>query len=86
MVTAMRTNSGRKLQKEWSIPAQHVLYHHEGSWYHLLDRFPGALCDPNGYVLFETKEDFAQCPDLKIGQHVKVPGGIQNMRRYIKVR
>jgi hypothetical protein len=76
MANRPRSNSGRQLQREWDIQALHVLYHHEGTWYHLLERFPGALCDPNGYVLFQTEEDFRRNPSLKIGAHVRVPEGI----------
>lgn len=86
MAGAGRTNSGRALQKEWSIPAHHVLYHYHGVWYHVLERFPGALCDPNGYVLFDTREDFLKCPDLKIGVHVKVPRGVSTIPGYVKKR
>jgi hypothetical protein len=51
-----RSGSGRALNQEWSVGAQHALYHRKGIWFHLLERFPGALFDENGYVLFETKE------------------------------
>jgi hypothetical protein len=82
MPTHPRSNSGRQLQREWNIPAQHVLYHHKGEWFHLLERFPGALCDPDGYVLFDTEEDFRRCPQLKIGKHVKAPQGLKSIRGY----
>lgn len=86
MAGLSRSNTGRQLRREWNIPAQHVLYHHEGTWFHLLERFPGALCDPHGYVLFETKEDFFRSPNLKIGKHVRVPDGLRNVRGYVQTR
>lgn len=86
MAARPRSNTGRQLQREWSIPAQHVLYHHQGTWFHLLERFPGALCDPHGYVLFETAEDFRKSPHLKIGKHVTVSEGVKNIRGYCQLR
>jgi hypothetical protein len=50
--------TGQKLKEIWHIPANHVLYLRKGNWYHLLERFPGALCDPNGYIVFDTKEQY----------------------------
>lgn len=86
MASRLRSNSRRALQKEWGIPAQHVLYHHEGSWFHLLEQFPGALCDPTGYVIFATEEEFKTCDKLKIAAHVRAPGGIQAISSYIRIR
>src|ERR1700722_20631699 len=49
-----RIFSGRLLNQKWGIGARHALYHKDGHWYNNLERFPGALCDPRGYVKFET--------------------------------
>jgi hypothetical protein len=82
MASRPRSNSGKQLQREWKIPAQHVLYHHKGAWFHLLERFPGALCDSDGYVLFETDQDFRNCAKLRIGKHVKATQGLKSIRGY----
>ena len=37
-------------------------------------RFPGALFDLNGYVVFETEEAYEQCLQLKHGKQLNVPG------------
>jgi len=85
-VTAgVRTGSGKALDKEWGIGAAHCLYHKDGTWFNLLERFPGALCDPNGYVLFATKEAYQNSPDLKIGAQTNVPGGISNLQNYVRM-
>lgn len=81
-----RTNTGRHLQKLWGIPAVHVLYHRGGNWYRLLERFPGALADPNGFVLFQAEADFQNCAYLEIDQHVHVPSGVSKMPGYKRVR
>ena len=84
---SIKTNSGKKLNEKWNIGASHSLYHKDGHFYERLKRFPGALCDPNGYVLFQTKDEFLNCPDLKIGVKVNVSkqvGDISRMRGYIR--
>jgi 5-methylcytosine-specific restriction protein A len=81
-----RSNSGRSLQIEWKISAKHVLYHHEGTWFHLLENFPGALCDPDGYVVFHTREDFLKCPHLRIATHTKAPNGLKSISGYTRMR
>jgi 5-methylcytosine-specific restriction protein A len=86
MPSRPKSNSGRALQREWNIPAKHVLYHHEGTWFHLLEQFPGALCDPYGYVIFSTRKDFVNCPQLRVAAHTKAPGGIQAIPSYVRMR
>ncbi len=80
-----RTNSGQALNEKWSIGAAHALYHHEGTWYHVLERFPGALCDRHGYVLFETEHAYRNSPYLRIGVHTSVPVSISNIPEYVEI-
>lgn len=76
--------TGRMLNKTWGVNARHALYHKDGTWYHMLERFPGALFDANGYVLFRTVSDFNNCSYLSITQDVNVPGGISTIPTYIR--
>jgi 5-methylcytosine-specific restriction enzyme A len=82
---AIRTASGRELNRRWGIGAAHVLYHKDGTWFHVLERFPGALCDPYGYVLFSDKEQYAKSPHLRIGVRTAAPTGISQMPTYIRM-
>ena len=50
--------TGAYLNKLWSVGAAHALYIHDGHWHHPLKRFPGALFDKHGYLLFATEQDF----------------------------
>jgi hypothetical protein len=50
--------TGRKLNEEWSVGAKHALYREDGGWYQLLKNFPAALFDANGYIFFETENDY----------------------------
>jgi len=77
--------SGRVLNKEWGIGAKHALYRENGTWYHRLTAFPGALIDAHGYILFATEQEYLQCPSLQIGKEIGVPGGIAQIDVYIRV-
>ena len=82
-----KSNSGKKLNIKWNIGARHCLYHVDGRFYERLERFPGALCDPGGYVLFKSQEDFENCPYLRINEKVNVKnsiGDISVMPGYIR--
>ena len=78
--------SGKKLNELWNVGAKHALYHREGSWYNNLEAFPGALFDPNGYVLFQTEEHFRNSRHLKITQETNVPSGISAIPGYTRMR
>ena len=77
--------SGRFLNEKWGVNAKHALYHKEGTWYHILDQFPGALFDRNGYILFKTQKEFLKCNNLKIGEHVNVLRGISKIPGYVRI-
>lgn len=69
------------------VGAKQVRFHKDGSWYHPLSRFPGALCDPQGYVLFKTAEAFRACAGLVITKDVNTPAGrtIASLGGYISI-
>ena len=79
--------TGKRLNDEWKVGAVHSLYNYEGKWYHYLEHFPGALFDSNGYILFQTEEDYHKCESLSFGEHVHVAGdGISSIPGYKKVK
>lgn len=73
---------GRSFNKEWGIGAKHALYRANGTWYHRLTAFPGALIDAHGYILFATEQDYVQCQGLHIGKQIGVPHGIARIPGY----
>ena len=79
-----RTNSGRRLNEEWGVGAKHPLYHKDGTFYEELRAFPGALFDPNGYVVFPTESAYWTAPGLNHGVMLNVPDGISSLPGYIK--
>lgn len=79
-----RTNSGENLKKLWKIPAQQVRYHKDGTFFMPFDRFPAALCDPYGYVLFNTQKEYENNKHIEIGSRVNVRCGISKLPGYTK--
>lgn len=75
---------GDDLKRLWGIPAKEVRFHREGKFYGLLTRFPAALCDLDGYVLFETEQDLMSSPHTKIGKRLNVPGTISKIPGYVR--
>src|SRR5438034_2020529 len=80
------SDRGADLNRRWNVGAAHALYIYDGHWYHRLKRFPGALFDRNGYILFATKEAYLSCSHLSIGKQIHVPRpGISAISGYVRV-
>lgn len=73
----------KQLNKEWRIGAEHALYNWDGKFYMKLRRFPGALIDDNGFVLFETEGDYLDCPGISAGIRVHFDPPISKLPGYI---
>ncbi len=78
--------NGRLLNKLRKVGARHALYHKDGTWYNHLTRFPGALFDPHGFVLFKTLVEYERSARLKHGKELNVRGGISSISGYVKMR
>lgn len=83
-MTARQSGRGRDLNARWSIGARHALYRKNGTWYHLLEEFPGALIDANGYILFKTKRQYLTCSGLHIGTRITIREGISRLPGYVR--
>ncbi len=79
--------NGRRLNKKWNVGARHALYHKEGKWYNNLRKFPGALFDPKGYVLFQDEDSYLTCKYLSVKQetNVKDGKGISSIPGYVRI-
>ena len=77
--------TGVLLNMKWGVGAKHALYHRDGHWYNNLDRFPGALFDPHGYVVFENEARYRNSPFLRVSKETNVPGGISSLPGYVPV-
>jgi hypothetical protein len=81
-----KTDSGENLRRIWKIPTIQVRYHKDGTFFMPVDKLPAAFCDPNGYVLFETKDQYETSSFLDIGRRINVRRGISSMPGYIKMK
>ena len=80
--TAKRPINAKRLIKEWGVQVDHALYHRDGTFFENLNRFPGALCDPHGCVVFRTEKEYRDSQYLDIGRKLNVRGGISKMPGY----
>ncbi len=86
----MPSRLAAELVQRWAIPvapeAGTVRYSATGNWYHPLTRFPGALLDRDGYVVFATETAYRRSAGLKTGPKgdVGVRHGIRNLPGYVR--
>ena len=73
---------GDVLIRKWRIPARQARFHRDGMFYELLTDFPAALCDCNGYVVFESSHDLEQFQQIRIGKKINVVGGVSSIPGY----
>ncbi|MCB0700341.1 MAG: hypothetical protein KDC11_10855, partial [Chitinophagaceae bacterium] len=69
----------RRINEVFNLNANHIYYFYLGNWYHHLRDFPGILVDSNGYVCFNTINDYETSPYLQHGVRLHVRGGISSM-------
>jgi hypothetical protein len=74
---------GKQLNEEWKVGARHALFSRDGTWYENLQRFPGALFDQKGYVLFKTEGEYRKNAHVRVGKKTNVPGGIASIPGYV---
>lgn len=75
-----------RLNEEWGVGASQARYSDDGHWYAPLQRFPAALFDANGYVVFESKADYESSSHLSIGKQISVrKPGISGIPGYVRV-
>jgi hypothetical protein len=74
--------TGVALARQWRVHVRHALYHKDGTWYNNLIAFPGALFDPDGYVIFQAEQDYRSCRQLSIGKETNVRQGIKAIPGY----
>ena len=75
---------GKQLNDKWKVGARHALFSRDGAWYENLERFPGALFDPQGYVLFKTEQEYRNNPYIRVGKKTNVRGGISSIPGYVR--
>lgn len=78
--------NGQRINQLLNLGAAQPYYFHSGNWYHRLKKFPGALIDKNGYILFATEQEYRSTPGVDISttsdNQVHVPAGIASLPGY----
>ena len=82
----MHRKTGEDCKREWNIPVQQARFRENGTWYHILERFPAALCDAHGYVIFPTEQAYRDCTHLRIGKEISVPYGISKISGIVQMK
>jgi hypothetical protein len=70
---ALNKDKAVRLNETRGVGAAQVRYSDDGHWYATLTRFPAALFDARGYVLFPTEEEYRTSPHMSIGKQISVP-------------
>jgi hypothetical protein len=83
---ALNRDKATRLMSAWNKPVAQARYSDDGHWYALLEHFPAALVDSNGYLLFETIEHFRTSPHITVGKQVSVKApGISAVPGYVRM-
>lgn len=75
--------TGNQMNNELGLNAESARYRRTGDWYHPLGKFPGVLFDINGYVIFQTEEEYRACAEIAFGQDINIRNGISSIPSYI---
>jgi len=67
---ALHINEAARLKTAWKVEAVQARYRDTGDWYAMLEDFPAALFDKEGYILFSSKQDLEACPYLNLKKHI----------------
>jgi hypothetical protein len=74
-----------ELNEAWRVGAVQSRYSDDGHWYARVTRFPAALFDRNGYVLFATEQEYLSA-SMSIGKQISVPKpGISALPSYVRL-
>lgn len=79
--------TGQSLNERWGVFVAHPLYREDGTWYHALKRFPAALFDREGYIVFNSKDEFLNYPGIDVNyetNQVHVYDGIHSLPEYVR--
>ena len=83
--SALNRDKATDLIAAWGIPVVHARYRETGNWYARLTRFPAALLDAHGYVLFESEEELKSCSFVHVKKQISVPRGISAIPSYVRM-
>src|SRR5690606_249567 len=74
--------NGNLLNKLLQLECEHALYREDGKWYHNLNALPGVLFDKSGYIIFQSKNEYFNHPELQIKKDLHIKDGIDSLFGY----
>jgi len=77
---------GTQLAAEEGLPVHQAYYHHEGTWYQRITRFPAALFDREGYVVFRSEDAYLKLPGVNVTQKTHIPKGLPSLPGYTRMK
>ncbi len=63
--------TAKQIASRAGLNFEHVLYRRTGDWYHILEKFPAALLDENGYIPFQTEVDYKSFVNDSVNDKVR---------------
>jgi hypothetical protein len=79
-----KMTTGKKLRKEWNIPARGVYFHQDGTFYEIPTVFPAALCDMSGYVIFSSLDELKHTVGISVSSKVNITDELSMIAGYTK--
>ena len=74
-----------RLKAVWGVSADEVRYSDDGHWYKTPAKYPAALFDAHGYVLFNTEEELRTSPHDGRGKEIAFRRpGISGLPGYVQ--
>jgi hypothetical protein len=78
-------DKAKRLQEICNIDVVQSRYRETGDWYALLERFPAALFDANGYLIINSEEEYRSSLYLKKGKELSInKPGISAIPGYVR--
>lgn len=75
-----------RLNRDWGVGAKQARYRDTGDFYATLARFPAALFDRNGFLLFKTEEEYRSCSHIQFyPKLINIRNGICTVPGYVTV-
>ncbi len=74
-----------QIAREWGLNVAQARYSSWGNWYAPVTRFPAALLDAEGYIIFPDEASLRANKKIKITRQINVPSRISSLQGYVKV-
>ncbi len=84
--TSPRPIRGSSLARSEGLSVSQALYHCGGTFFGVGTRFPLALFDPKGYVIFSTDDSYRNSPSVTVMKRTNIPKGISKIPGYLLMK